>query len=463
MKQILTIARITWKSAFRYKLFWVLSTLLVAAVVALPLLLKDDGTAEGMTQILLTYTLSAITGLLGFATLWLSCGTMAHDVDECYMQVIAVKPVARWQIWLGKWLGIVSLDFILLGISGICVYSLLHVRANQLPASQQAVLRREIFVARDSLKPPIPNLTPLIDKYVDEAKKKAGPELQGEKLDITRKQIEQRIVAESQVIPSGMMRTWRLDFSASKGKLKGKTLQARIKFHSAVPDYKEGTLYRSCWEVGAPNSPRFTRLQEQELPADSFQEFDFPGDAIDDNGFLFISFVNMNEMALLFGSDDGLEILFPEGSFEVNFGRGLGIILCWLALLSAIGLAAASWLSFSVAAFFSIAVLIVGMSSSTFSNAIEQGTVLGLNHETNRPTNPIADKIALPIFKGTLAILQLVEDFSPIDSLSTGRSITWGQLATAILQIVGLIGGIFIIGGISLFTRRELASVQSTS
>jgi hypothetical protein len=46
MKQILTIAKLTWKSAFRYRLFWVLSALLLAAVVALPLLLKDDGTAR---------------------------------------------------------------------------------------------------------------------------------------------------------------------------------------------------------------------------------------------------------------------------------------------------------------------------------------------------------------------------------------------------------------------------------
>src|SRR5271168_4221698 len=114
MNKILTIAGLTWKSAFRYRLFWILAALLAAAVVGLPLLLKDDGSAKGLTQILLTYTLGAVASLLGMATLWLSCGTLARDVEECQLQMVTVKPIARWQIWLGKWLGLLSLNAVLL-------------------------------------------------------------------------------------------------------------------------------------------------------------------------------------------------------------------------------------------------------------------------------------------------------------------------------------------------------------
>ena len=114
---------------------WVLSLppLLAAAVVGLPLLLKDDGTAKGLVQILLTYTLSAMATLLGFATLWLSCGTLARDVEECQMQMVAVKPIARWQIWLGKWLGLLSLDAVLLALAGAAIFFLLQWRADRLP------------------------------------------------------------------------------------------------------------------------------------------------------------------------------------------------------------------------------------------------------------------------------------------------------------------------------------------
>jgi hypothetical protein len=56
-----------------------------------------------------------------------------------------------------------------------------------------------------------------------------------------------------------------------------------------------------------------------------------------------------------------------------------------------------------------------------------------------------------------------VQDFSPIDSLSSGRSITWGQLGLALSQIVLLLGGFFCIVGMILFTRRELASAQGNN
>src|ERR1039457_767436 len=121
MQPLLAITWLTWKAAFRFRLFLVVAVLLLGAVVGLPLLIKDDGTARGFTQILLTYTLGAITALLGLSTLWLACGTLARDIEECQMQMVATKPIARWQIWLGKWLGIMSLNAVLLVISGGCV------------------------------------------------------------------------------------------------------------------------------------------------------------------------------------------------------------------------------------------------------------------------------------------------------------------------------------------------------
>src|SRR6185369_2740840 len=152
MRRVLAIARLTWKAAFRFRLFLAIAGLLLASVIALPILIKDDGTARGFTQILLTYTLTVITALLGLSTLWLSCGTLARDIEECQMQMVAVKPVARWQIWLGKWLGIISLNAALLAISGLSVYFLLQWRATKLPASEQAVLRNEVLVARGSAR-----------------------------------------------------------------------------------------------------------------------------------------------------------------------------------------------------------------------------------------------------------------------------------------------------------------------
>src|ERR1041385_5622150 len=129
MQRLLAIVWLTWKAAPRFRLFWVIAVLLIGSVVILPLVIKDDGTARGFTQILLTYTLSVITALLGLSTLWLSCGTLARDIEECQLQVVAVKPVGRWQIWLGKWLGITLLNLALLSIAAGSAYALLQWRA----------------------------------------------------------------------------------------------------------------------------------------------------------------------------------------------------------------------------------------------------------------------------------------------------------------------------------------------
>src|SRR5260370_37911775 len=108
MQRLLAITWLTWKAALRFRLFLVVAVLLLTSVVLLPLLIRDDGTARGFTQILLTYTLTTVSALLGLSTLWLSCVTLARDIDECQMQVVCVKPIARWQVWLGKWLALMS-------------------------------------------------------------------------------------------------------------------------------------------------------------------------------------------------------------------------------------------------------------------------------------------------------------------------------------------------------------------
>jgi hypothetical protein len=70
--------------------------------------------------------------------------------------------------------------------------------------------------------------------------------------------------------------------------------------------------------------------------------------------------------------------------------------------------------------------------------------------------------VLIPAFKGILTVVNLAKSFSPIDALSTGRSITWGELGLAFAQIVLLLGGCLAAAGIFLFSRRELATAQGT-
>jgi hypothetical protein len=121
---------------------------------------------------------------------------------------------------------------------------------------------------------------------------------------------------------------------------------------------------------------------------------------------------------------------------------------------------AASFLSFPVAAFFSMAVLAVVLSSGTLAETVQSGSVGVGNEEKGIAGHSAADVVLIPMFKGMVSIAYLVKGFSPIDSLSTGRNITWGELGAAFGQIILLLGGITGGIGIVLFSRRELATAQ---
>jgi len=459
MNKIATIAGLTWKAAFRYRLFWILCVLLAAAVAGLPLLLKDDGTAQGMVSILLTYTLSATATLLGFATLWLSCGTLARDVEECQVQMVAVKPIARWQIWLGKWLGLLSLNAALLALAGASIFIMLQWRASRLSPEQQKILREDIFVSRASAKEPMPNLGPYVDDIMKHEVKDPSAMDPGDLLE-KRRQIVERLIAYKTVLPSGRARMWAIDLHNLKDRLRDKRLQLRIKFHTA--SNRGESEFPTYWKVGPTNSTRQAEMTES-FPADSFQEFSLPNNLLDDQGRLWIEVGNPNSMDLTFPLEDGIELLYPESTFGINFIRGLAVIFCWLALLASIGLAAASFLSFPVAAFVSLAVLAIGLSSGTVATVVEQGTITGFDAAKSGYGHSVVDYVFVPFFRATLKILNLVQDFSPIDSLSSGRSITWGQLGLAVAQIIFLLSGFFCVMGIILFTRRELATAQGNN
>jgi len=462
MQRLLAIAWLTWKAAFRFRLFIVIAVLLLAAVVGLPLLIEDDGTARGFTQILLTYTLTTITGLLGLSTLWLACGTLARDIEECQIQMVAVKPIARWQIWLGKWLGIVSLNAALLAISGLSVYGLLQWRATKLPLAEQQVLRNEVLVARASAKPPsaekeIEAETALQLKAALEKTKVTVADL-----PLLRQQIKEGLKAELQVVPPGYLRTWEIDLGFARNFLKDQPLYLRIKFNAAEKS-PSGT-FLGGWQVGVPRKTLLWRTEEpMSLAPDTFHEFEIPANLFDEKGQLTISFLNPNNTALLFPIEDGMEVLYREGGFGLNFARGLGIIFCWMALLATLGLAAASFMSFPVAAFASLAALVVVFSTGTLANAVSEGTILGYDPEHGSSGPRPVDTLVIPVFRTILGVVNLAKSFSPVDALSSGRSITWLELSRAFAQIVLLLGGILALIGIWSFTRRELATAQNQS
>ena len=456
MQRLLAITWLTWKAALRFRLFWVIAVLLIGSVILLPIVIKDDGTARGFTQILLTYTLSVVTALLGLCTLWLSCGTLARDIEENQMQVVAVKPVARWQIWLGKWLGLVTLNAVLLAVAGACIFSLLLWRGQKLSASQQRILREEVLVARGSLKEAKRDIDAEVERIFRERTKDAP--VNPANAAMVKNQLREALNVDAR--RPGGVRTWRIDLGLRKNFLQDQPLFMRFKFYAASTN-ELGTYYLHV-EAGPRESPR-RQVIDRTFADNAFHEIRIVPGLWDASGVLTIDVQNRDRVAIAFPLEEGFEILYREAGFPLNFARGLFIILCWLALLAAIGLAAASFLSFPVATFVSASLMLVALSSGTLASAVEDGTIMGVNEESGEAGTSVLDLILIPMFKGMLAVFKLVEGFSPVDALSTGRSIEWATVGLAFGQIVLLLGGLIALFGIAMFTRRELAATSTHS
>ena len=107
-------------------------------------------------------------------------------------------------------------------------------------------------------------------------------------------------------------------------------------------------------------------------------------------------------------------------------------------------------------------VLALVFANGTMANAVSEGTIADYNAEKGTKGHSPADVVVIPTFRAVLKLINLAKDFSPIDSLSTGRSVTWEQLGLAFAQIIVLLSGSLAIFGIFVFTRRELATAQGT-
>ena len=193
-------------------------------------------------------------------------------------------------------------------------------------------------------------------------------------------------------------------------------------------------------------------------------ELSIKGGVVPQTGKVVVEFLNLNDKPIKFELKDGPSILFHDGGFGLNLARGLTIIFFWLGLISAIGLMASSFLSFPVAAFMSIGILLISASTGTLEQIIEEEGIAGVNHETGRKDrSTMVDNLAINMAKVILSVTDLVWGYSPIENLSSGKTITWNSLLIAFVGIILIMAGIISAFGAFMFHRKELALPNPTA
>jgi hypothetical protein len=458
MKSIWAIAKLTFKAAVRSRFMVIFLLLLVGVVGMLPILIRHDGTAAMFTQVMVIYTLIVLTSLLIGATIWMSCGAISREVAECQMQILTTKPIGRWQIWLGKWLGLSLINAIFLVAVGAIIYGLLFWGASRLSADQRVALDKYLMVARGALREAPTDRTEAIERVFQRRMNEEGVQ------DLDPRMVRTKIVEQFQMadelVPGDTRRRWDIELGWRKELLRDKPMYIRVMMQAADIDFNN-PVYKVLWVVGDMEGGKHWQ-KEVDMIHNSYRELEIPPNLFDKSGKLRVEAWNYSRSTLRFPLDQQLEVLFPEGSFEVNFARGLLVIFFWLVAVAAIGLAASSYLTLPVASFVTMTVLVVFMSGNLLDTIVEERTIGEIDHETGKRTTRVIDPFVLPVFKGLHSLVSLTKTSSPIARLSIGRSVGWEDVGGTLLKHVIVIGGLMGGIGIFLFNRRELAALQGS-
>jgi len=406
--------------------------------------------------------------MLSIMTVFVACQSLSKEVEERQIYTVATKPIPRWQFLLGKWLGLCVLNAGLLAICGGAIY-LFTMYMSRLPARpwDAAALKWEVLVARQGVLPPVPDFTDAVEqRYAAlKASGRLSPEsstptaVQALKLGFLR-EARQRWRA----VAPGDSKTWM--FEGIWPNEDCEYIHLRYKLQASPPPPRMRVDH--VWIIGDPTKPQFAPVPRSDS-MDQWHYFPIKRDVVRQDGTLRVTFVNRSirdlntatpprnyRSTVAFEEPDGLEVLYEVASFESNFLRSMLLIFFWLMPLSALGLLAGSFLSFSVGALLCSSILIASALS---------GFVWESLYWVRQRPNPQQDPLDYfswlfkPLINLIINSVPNLGQYSPVDLLADGRVIRWGVVIEGFGMMVVVLAGIYLSLAIVIFWKRELAQV----
>lgn len=450
MNKVLSIALLSFRSAIRSKLVIMLIGLLALAVIGLPLTIKDNGTIAGRIQIILNYTLSTISVLLAIVSVWWGCAGISREVTDKQIHMILAKPVSRTQVWLGKWLGLVSINASLLLISSLGVYGLLMYKLrpqihNQIENTE---IQNEVLVSRYYLAPEAENLEPQVrDRYLQmkEAKQLNSAAPASFEMDNIRKAIK----IQANMINPGFKRAW--NFQLPSPPPKDKPILLKYKFASANNLQKP---IQGLWLFN--DEEQQGRYQAPVVHvAGASLNVEIPYGAIGEDLSLSVAYANLDGGApLLFDPSNGLRLMYYSDSFELNLLRAILILLAQLVFFSAIGVTMGSLFSFPVATFTAGSIILMQQFSNFIQTRAEDASTSLL--APTKMDYHLWDEITDRFYQGLNLLVQPLKDTPVFSDLASGIMIPWSTVATIWFVKLIIYSGILLVVGSYFFNRREI-------
>ncbi len=448
------VAKITFDQAVRMRVAVVVFALLVILLPLMSKIMVGDGTLLGKMQTFTSYGLGLISFLLSILTIAISTFTLSNDLKRKSIFLVLTKPVRRFELILGKLLGILLINAMLLVLFGSVLYActLAVYRYADVSDEEMARVQNQFFTARIGLKPTI-DMEPLYKKaqerYLAMEENNQLPE--GMSASRIMRQLQGQEIMKVKAVAPGRDKTWDFENVRIKSAEDSETvLFVRYKLDVTITPPNEQVLgtwavgdlrqYRAGGEVKTPVYP-----WESYGPIKTKREFEVPASVIAEDGYLGVGFFNSPAANRTTIIPEDLEILYETGTFTGNYIRAILLILVHLAFLTILGVALSTWLSFPVAILVCLVAFFAGLTNTFIMDAIA-GMSSGLGLFYAFAVKPLL--WLLPQFDGL---------HNPNGYIVDGRTLQWTFLATTAGITVFVKGLLILLVGMLIFSRREVA------
>ncbi|MHC4665531.1 MAG: hypothetical protein ACYS9T_06180, partial [Planctomycetota bacterium] len=123
MHSVWAVAINTIKQALRMKIAAVFIVLLIVLLPIMGFSMTGDGTLKGRLQTFVSYGLSLTSFLLCLLTIAVSIYSLTSDIVQRQIYTVLTKPIRRFQLLVGKLLGVILLDAALLVLFSAIIYT----------------------------------------------------------------------------------------------------------------------------------------------------------------------------------------------------------------------------------------------------------------------------------------------------------------------------------------------------
>jgi ABC-type transport system involved in multi-copper enzyme maturation permease subunit len=460
MRNVLAIARLTFREGVRMRIVLVFVILLAFIMLWLPFTVRGDQTVTGQLQTFLSYSLGAVGLLLGLATVFLSCSTLTAEFRSMTLHLVLTKPVSRVEVLAGKWLGINALMLLLLGLSGATIYGFAVLIKNR-PANferDKLNVRDVVWQARVAAEPKLPpEFREQAREWVESELKQGHDFSRGKEFAIAQRMKE--LETEWRKIPPSRYQLY--DFDGLIAPRDADTV-IQIRFRAAAkPSPLDEMLPIDFAFVDPETRTQMGEMHHTRERINTRHQFLARGQGVIKNGRAALLVGNPlppdGRLSIAFDQDQWLELLYQIGSFEENYLKVLLLIIGRLAILSAVGLLFSVFVSFPVACFCVLTFYVICLGMPFWLEAVGANMELQLaSADPYGRFGPFVRLLLVPFMKFAFPNFAV---YGGTDQLIEGEYISTALVLKAMVHTAVYGAVLLFLPGWVVFQRREVADV----